>query len=68
MINNKALPWPSFTNEIESVKDVLSSNRVNYWTGDQCRKFEKEFAAWSDSNMQFLWQTEHWHLILHLKH
>tara|TARA_B100000963_G_scaffold355449_1_gene373715 strand:+ start:862 stop:2055 length:1194 start_codon:yes stop_codon:yes gene_type:complete len=50
MINNKFSPWPSFTNEeIESVKDVLSSNRVNYWTGDQCRKFEKEFAAWSDS-------------------
>ena len=50
MINNKFSPWPSFTNEeIESVKDVLSSNRVNYWTGDQCRKFEKEFAVWSNS-------------------
>ncbi len=50
MINNKFSPWPSFTNEeIESVKNVLSSNKVNYWTGDECRKFEKEFAAWSDS-------------------
>ena len=50
MINNKFSPWPSFTNEeTESVKDVLSSNRVNYWTGDQCRKFEKEFAVWSNS-------------------
>ena len=43
-------PWPSFTSkEIESVKDVLSSNKVNYWTGEECRKFEKEFAIWSDS-------------------
>ena len=38
-------PWPSFTSkEIESVKDVLSSNKVNYWTGEECRKFEKEFT------------------------
>jgi dTDP-4-amino-4,6-dideoxygalactose transaminase len=25
---------------------VLLSNRVNYWTGQECREFEKEFAAW----------------------
>ena len=25
---------------------VLLSNRVNYWTGNECREFEKEFAAW----------------------
>ena len=43
-------PWPSYSvEEIDCVKDVLASNKVNYWTGDQCRKFEKEFAAWSDS-------------------
>ncbi len=43
-------PWPSYSaEEIDRVKDVLSSNKVNYWTGDECRKFEKEFAAWSDS-------------------
>ena len=23
---------------------MLSSNKVNYWTGDQCRQFEREFA------------------------
>jgi dTDP-4-amino-4,6-dideoxygalactose transaminase len=41
-------PWPSFSDdEIELVKNVLSSNKVNYWTGDECRKFEKEFSAWS---------------------
>ena len=50
MLNTKFSPWPSFTDEeIDSVKDVLASNKVNYWTGDECRKFEKEFAAWSDS-------------------
>jgi len=25
------------------------SNKVNYWTGEECRKFEKEFADWTDS-------------------
>ncbi len=50
MLDSKFSPWPSFTDEeINSVKDVLISNKVNYWTGDECRKFEKEFAAWSDS-------------------
>ena len=50
MINTKFSPWPSFTlEEAESIKKVLLSNKVNYWTGDECRKFEKEFAAWSKS-------------------
>lgn len=41
-------PWPSFSEEEGKViKDVLLSNKVNYWTGDECRKFEKEFAEWS---------------------
>ena len=35
--------------EIEAVSKVLLSNKVNYWTGDECRKFEKEFAVFSDS-------------------
>lgn len=25
---------------------VLLSNKVNYWTGEECRNFEKEFALW----------------------
>jgi dTDP-4-amino-4,6-dideoxygalactose transaminase len=29
------------------VKQVLLSNKVNYWTGSQCRDFETEFAVWS---------------------
>ena len=45
-------PWPSFTQEeADSVRDVLLSNKVNYWTGSECREFEKEFSAWS--NVQY---------------
>lgn len=47
MLNTSFSPWPSFTEEEASaVHDVILSNRVNYWTGDECRLFEKEFAAW----------------------
>ena len=38
--------WPNFTDEeVDAVSRVLTSNRVNYWTGQECRIFEKEFAA-----------------------
>lgn len=38
--------WPSFTlEEADAVSRVLLSNKVNYWTGDECRSFEKEFSA-----------------------
>jgi dTDP-4-amino-4,6-dideoxygalactose transaminase len=47
MLNTKFAPWPSFTTEeAAAVQQVLLSNRVNYWTGTECREFEKEFAAW----------------------
>jgi dTDP-4-amino-4,6-dideoxygalactose transaminase len=47
MLNTSFAPWPSFTNEeAEAVKQVLLSNKVNYWTGTETREFEKEFAAW----------------------
>ena len=50
MINTKFSPWPSFTlEEADSVRNVLLSNKVNYWTGNECREFEKEFAVWSNS-------------------
>jgi dTDP-4-amino-4,6-dideoxygalactose transaminase len=26
---------------------VLASNKVNYWTGDRCREFERRFAEWA---------------------
>ena len=38
--------WPSFgIEEIEAVSAVLRSGKVNYWTGEQGRLFEAEFAA-----------------------
>ena len=47
MLNTQFSPWPSFTQEeADAVSQVLLSNKVNYWTGTECREFEKEFAAW----------------------
>lgn len=47
MLNTPFAPWPSFTpEEATAVEQVLLSNKVNYWTGTECREFEKEFAAW----------------------
>ncbi len=47
MLNTSFAPWPSFTEEeAEAVKTVLLSNKVNYWTGQEGRAFEKEFAAY----------------------
>ncbi len=47
MLNTPFAPWPSFTNEeADAVTRVLLSNRVNYWTGEEIRKFEAEFAAY----------------------
>ena len=48
MLNTPFSPWPSFTTEeADAVRDVLLSNKVNYWTGTECREFEKEYAAWA---------------------
>ena len=48
MLNSPFSPWPSFTQEeADAVSRVVLSNRVNYWTGSECREFEKEFAAWA---------------------
>lgn len=50
MLNTKFSPWPSFTQEeADAVSQVLLSNKVNYWTGQECRQFETEFAKWADS-------------------
>lgn len=51
MLNTKFSPWPSFSQEeANEVSRVLLSNKVNYWTGTECRDFEMEFAAWTGSN------------------
>ena len=51
MLNTQFSPWPSFTQEeADAVSQVLLSNKVNYWTGTECREFEKEFAAWAGAD------------------
>lgn len=48
MLNSAFEPWPSFTQaEADAVSKVLLSNKVNYWTGQECREFEKEFAQFA---------------------
>ncbi len=46
MLNTQLAPWPSFSEEeVTAVADVVRSGKVNYWTGQECRQFETEFAA-----------------------
>ena len=50
-MNNIISPWPLFTQkEADAISKVLLSNKVNYWTGNEGRQFEKEFANWCESN------------------
>jgi len=49
LLNTPFPPWPSFTDEeADAVRDVVLSNRVNYWTGPETRAFEAEFAVYTD--------------------
>ncbi len=48
LLDTSFSPWPSFTSEeANAIEQVLLSNRVNYWTGKECRAFEEEFAEFS---------------------
>ena len=39
-------PWPSLSeDEVEAAAAVLRSGKLNYWTGEEGRRFETEFAA-----------------------
>ncbi len=39
-------PWPVFApDEIEAAERVLRSGKVNYWTGEEGKHFESEFAS-----------------------
>ena len=39
-------PWPWFDQEqVDAASLVLESGRINYWTGDEGRQFEQEWAA-----------------------
>jgi len=50
MSNIQIAPWPCFTEEESNrVSEILLSNKVNYWTGQEGREFEKEFAFFADS-------------------
>jgi len=50
MLNGPFSPWPSFTEEeADAVQRVLLSNKVNYWTGQEGREFEREFAHFAGS-------------------
>lgn len=43
-------PWPEFSaQEIEAVRRVLASGKINYWTGTEGRQFEDDFAKFCDS-------------------
>lgn len=49
MLNGPFSPWPSFTEEeAQAVQRVLLSNQVNYWTGQEGRQFEREFAQFAE--------------------
>lgn len=51
MLNGPFSPWPSYSQEEASaVSRVLLSNKVNYWTGQEGREFEREFAEFSDAS------------------
>ena len=51
MLNGPFSPWPSFTQEeADAVSRVLLSNKVNYWTGQEGREFEREFAAFAGTD------------------
>jgi len=41
------IEYPYFNEIIQKkVKQVLKSGRVNYWTGNECKNFEKEFSIY----------------------
>jgi len=50
-INPEPLPqWPQFAPEaFERVSDILTSGKVNYWTGRSGREFELQFADYCGS-------------------
>jgi dTDP-4-amino-4,6-dideoxygalactose transaminase len=49
-VTNKLMGWPSFDDKaIKAVEKVLSSGKVNYWTGPKGMEFEKKFAKWQGS-------------------
>lgn len=47
-MNSDFSPWPHYEqDEIDAVVRTLRSGKVNYWTGDQGRRFEAQYAAFT---------------------
>lgn len=43
-------PWPCYSEEeAMAVKNLLLSNKVNYWTGSEIKTFEREYAKYIGS-------------------
>lgn len=50
MLNGPFSSWPNYDeNERQAVLKVLTSNKVNYWTGNVGREFEQAFARYCDA-------------------
>ena len=48
MLSTDFSPWPSYSDqEAEKAKEILLSNKFNYWTGTECREFEDEFSVFA---------------------
>lgn len=42
--------WPQFDDKnINDISDILSSGKVNYWTGNKGFQFEEKFSEWIGS-------------------
>jgi len=40
-------PWPSFSEKtFKMIIEPLKTSKLNYWTGEYGKKFEKELAKW----------------------
>jgi dTDP-4-amino-4,6-dideoxygalactose transaminase len=51
MLNTSFSPWPAFSEEeVSAVARVVASGQVNYWTGQEAREFEREFADWTQTS------------------
>ena len=50
-IAKKLNSWPNYdSQQAEIVKDILLSNKVNYWTGNIGKTFEKKYAEYVGVN------------------
>jgi len=50
MLDTPFSPWPDYTDaECAAVQRIMRSNRVNYWTGNECKNFELAYARYFKS-------------------